>query len=209
MLKPVIFIVLLLSTSATAAAGQPPRLAVCTDYHCDRTVEVTLEHHHWHAITGMFKARTYPELERALIARSVALFERYVGDRAGTSGDLARNNFADGLSGQLDCISESKNTLTYLQTLMDAHLLRWHTVEDRVRRSSWVFDAHWTAVIQDKITTQKFAVDSWYLANGRAPYVQALDDWIKRAPLPQNPDAGEMDPYTLSNDTPYSVKNSH
>ena len=176
---------------AVTTSDIPPRLKVCTDYHCDDTVELTLENRRWQYITGMFKGQAHPELERALIARAVALFERYVGEQTGTSADLAKNNSRVGLTGQLDCISESMNTTVYLYALMNAGLLRWHTVENRVRRSSWVFDAHWTAVIKDQSTIQKFAVDSWYLKNGRAPYVQALGDWVDKAPLPKNPDADE------------------
>lgn len=178
--------------SAATASDSPPGFTVCTDYHCDQTVNVKLENSQWQQIARMFRARTHPELERALIARAVALLEQYIGEQAGTSGDFAKNIMGAGLPGQLDCISESMNTTAYLNALMNAGLMRWHTVENRARRSSWIFNVHWTAVIKDQSTIQEFAVDSWFLANGQAPYVQALDAWFDNAPLPQNPDAGEQ-----------------
>jgi len=148
-----------------------------------------MEPRHWRTISGMFNARSDPQLERVLIARAVALFEQYVGEQAGTAGDLPRNTEGVGLPGQLDCVSESLNTTTYLNALKDAGLLRWHAVEDRARRTSWLVNIHWAAVIRDLTAPRKFAVDSWYLANGHAPYVQDIEEWYARAPLPPNPDA--------------------
>lgn len=172
-----------------AHPGEPPGLEVCVDYHCDNTVMVRMESRQWRTISRMFSGQTHPGLERALIARAIALFEQFVGEQAGTSGDLAKNRADGGLSGQLDCIAESTNTTTYLTALENAGLLRWHSVEDPARRAAWIFDVHWTAVIRDVSTFEEFAVDSWFLANGRAPYVQALTEWIDKRPLPENPDS--------------------
>ena len=89
-----------------------------------------------------------------------------------------------------DRFEMSKPSLSkHLSVLENAGLFRWHSVEGRVRRSSWVFDVHWTAVIRDVSTFEDFAVDSWFLANGRAPYVQTLTEWFDKRPLPRNPDS--------------------
>ncbi len=36
---------------------------------------------------------------------------------------------------------------------------------------------HWTAVIQEKSTGQRFAVDSWIYANGENPAVVEVEKW--------------------------------
>ena len=101
-----------------------------------------------------------------------------MGQLTGTWRDLAKNVKGAGQPGQLDCISESMNTTTYLQQLSDAGLLRWHGVEERRVRHPLIFNVHWTAVIRDDTTGIRYAVDSWFLDNGEPPFIQPLDQWL-------------------------------
>ena len=56
--------------------------------------------------------------------------------------------------------------------------MRWHTVEDRATRG-WFFRGwpHTTAVIRDKRSGQLYAVDSWFLDNGKPPFILPLEKW--------------------------------
>jgi len=163
-------------TVIPALAPQP--FYSCTDYHCDEGETVLLSTQQWSRIRSLFSSPRSPAEERRQIRKAVALLEIQVGGITGTSRDLAKNVAGAGQPGQLDCISESKNTTTYLQLISNDGLLQWHTVQERQLRHPWILDLHWAAVIRDKSTDKRYAVDSWFLDNGQPPYIQPLDQWL-------------------------------
>jgi len=139
---------------------------------------VTLTAGQWQGIRNLFAADTSPSKERESIRKAIALLEEIVGAITGTWRDLAGNVAGAGEPGQLDCISESKNTTTYLQLLFDDGLLKWHDIDERHVRHPLIFNTHWTAVIVDRSNGERFAVDSWILDNGQPPAIQPLSDWL-------------------------------
>lgn len=139
---------------------------------------VSLSTRQWRQVQVLFASARSPAEERQHIRKAIALLEVQVGGITGTSRDLAKNVSGAGQPGQLDCIAESKNTTTYLRLLSSDGLLQWHTVEERELRNPWIVDLHWAAVIRDKSTDQRYAVDSWFLDNGQPPYIQPLDQWL-------------------------------
>lgn len=167
---------LLLATPLAWCAPQP--FFVCTDYHCDTGQLVVLAPDDWQAVRALFAPNASASDERQSIGRAIALLESRVGDITGTWRDLAGNVAGAGKPGQLDCISESKNTTTYLTLMARDGLLKNHNVEARRVRRPWIFDVHWTAVIREAGTGQRFAVDSWFLDNGQPPHVQPLEEWL-------------------------------
>jgi len=162
--------------AAALATPAPPPFDSCIDFHCDATRTVRLDAGHWQTVRALFAGETSPAGEREQIRQAIALLEREVGVIIGTWSDLARNIRGDGR--QLDCISESKNTTTYLQLLFNDGLLRWHDIDERQVRYPLIFDTHWTAVVLDRNSGQRYAVDSWFLDNGEPPYIQPLEDWL-------------------------------
>jgi hypothetical protein len=160
------------------AERAPPPFFSCTDYHCDEREIVTLSDDQWHRVVSLFLSTESPADEREQIRRAIALLETLVGEITGTWRDLAKNVAGAGQPGQLDCISESKNTTSYLQLLSRGSLIRWHDVEERAIRHPWILDLHWSAVIRDRNTGMRYAVDSWFLDNGQPPFIQALDEWL-------------------------------
>jgi hypothetical protein len=163
--------------SARASPGQQP-FFVCTDYHCDVGEKVALTAGQWQAVRDVFAGDASPAEERERIRRAIALLEAEVGAVTGTWRDLGGNVAGAGQPGQLDCIAESKNTTTYLQLLFADGLLKYHVIEDRQVRHPLIFNVHWSAVIRDRSSGERFAVDSWFLDNGQPPYVQPLGDWL-------------------------------
>ncbi len=159
------------------AERAPPPFFSCTDYHCDEGKTVRLSKRQWQEVVALFSATKSPVEEREQIRNAIALLELLVGRTTGTWRDLGKNVAGAGQPGQLDCISESKNTTTYLKLLSEGGLLRWHTVEAREMRNPWLIDVHWSAVIRDRKTDQRYAVDSWFLDNGQPPFIQPLEDW--------------------------------
>jgi hypothetical protein len=166
--------------ACSVASASPVRQPFfsCTDYHCDTGRMVTLTDSQWREVRDIFAIDTSPSQEREEIRRAIALLEQKVGAITGTWRDLGGNVAGAGEPGQLDCISESKNTTTYLQLMSDDGLLKWHAVEPREVRHPFIFDVHWSAVIRDRTDGKRFVVDSWFLDNGQPPYVQPLEDWL-------------------------------
>jgi hypothetical protein len=178
-----VWLLLLAGGVCLAAGATPHTFDVCSDYECGRRQAVSLSDAQWDQVAALFRpAATGPVQERATIRRAVALLERLVGPLAGTAGDLGGNEAGVGKPGQMDCIDESTNTTTYLRLMATAGLLHWHTVEPRVRRAPWIFDVHWGAVIRERGSGKRFAVDSWFLDNGEPPLVQPLDAWLAKRP---------------------------
>jgi hypothetical protein len=82
---------------------------------------------------------------------------------------------------QLDCVDESTNSTTYLRMMERDGLLRYHRVGSRAARArsggfiiGW---PHFTAVIEEIASGEKWAVDSWFRNNGEPPEVVPLSLW--------------------------------
>ena len=167
-----------LPPAIAVAASDPGQFPSCTDYHCDQSEMVTLNASEWQKVRDLFAPGVSAAQERENIRQAIALLERQVGVITGTWRDLAGNVTGAGKPGQLDCISESKNTTTYLKLLFDSGLLKHHDIEARQVRRPLILNVHWSAVIRERRTGRRFAVDSWFLDNGQPPLVQPLEDWL-------------------------------
>jgi len=166
-----------LAGALTDSLATPLPFTVCTSFHCATTEQVTLSQDQWRQVDALFQEHASPGQERQQIRRAIALLERLVGRMTGTWRDRAGNDLLGGREGQLDCIAESTNTTAYLRQIAAAGLLHWHSVEERVKRRRWLVSIHWSAVIRDRTSGTRYAVDSWYLANGALPAIQLLQDW--------------------------------
>ena len=157
---------------------KPERFSFCYHGSCAETVVTGLEDSEWQQVREIFSARTTPDRERAAIRRAIALIEQIVGKKTGTSEDEAGTFSRLGEQGQLDCIDESTNTTFYLTMMVNDGLIRWHSVEDRAHRGLFLRGwPHTTAVIRDRHSGRAYAVDSWFLDNGRPPYIIPLEKW--------------------------------
>ncbi len=157
-----------------------PYFIHCYDFGCKSTKEIHYEPGQWEALRRLLESeQASPDQEKQAIRRAIAMMEDYSGQIAGTSVDKAGNYPGYDIVKQMDCIDESNNTYQYLGALEELNLLKWHRVEPKQRRIVW-FVTHWTAVISDITTGQKFAVDSWYRDNGEPPYIQPIEDWQKK-----------------------------
>lgn len=166
--------------------ANPASLQVCTDYECDHRVRIQLQPQQRQHIQQLFAGVNSPDDERARIARYIAFMETVVGQATGTWRDRARNDPLADPRGQLDCIAESTNTDRYLQFLDSQGLLRWHEPMPREVRHLWLVRTHWTAVIADRQTGERLAVDSWFRDNGQPPLIVALDDWRSGSADPED-----------------------
>lgn len=120
--------------------------------------------------------------ERRAVAYAIAWMETRVGKEIGTDKDRPGMDFAaSGDKTQTDCVDEATNTTSYLLVLESNGLIKQHTVgtpfaKDQLWRgvSGWT---HWTAVLQEKATPQRWAVDSWIYASGENPAIVEVEKW--------------------------------
>ncbi|WP_310620383.1 hypothetical protein [Flexibacterium corallicola] len=123
-----------------------------------------------------------PELERQAISNAVSWQEKRVGKLIGSSDDLGGLDIYNaGVPGQMDCIDEAANTTSLLVFLQSKSLLRHHIVE-RPQTRGYFFDGkypHATAVVREKMSGQKYVIDSWRLPNGNPPDIMLLTVWSK------------------------------
>ncbi len=152
---------------------------VCAAQGCDRTSTVTFGEQEWVQIRDLFNpAPVQAEQERIQIARAVALMEKLVGDKNGTKNDHGRNSGLFSGYPQLDCVAESANTTVTLMLLQQQGLLRFHRALYPQHRGFFSFQAaHYSAAIEELNSQQRYAVDSWFFANGELPVIVPVKDW--------------------------------
>ena len=154
------------------------RVTVCLDYGCDYTRSAAIDADEWRQVEAILSGAGSADTERKALARAIGALERIIGQKVGTAQDAPRNAAPDArIIGQLDCIAESINTEIYLQLLASSERLRHHRVVGREVRHRWLFDAHWTAVIEEINSGERFAVDSWHRSNGEPAVIQKLGAW--------------------------------
>ncbi|MCW8962671.1 MAG: hypothetical protein OQL16_02660 [Gammaproteobacteria bacterium] len=157
------------------------RFQVCHDIHCENLTPVTLDSKAWSQLARPFtQTAASASQEREQVKSAIALFEEVVGPIAKTGSDRARN-----ISGgwgnrdrQLDCIAETINTTTYLLLIEQQGWLKWHRTATPEHRGWFTLHApHNTAVLEEKASGRKYAVDSWFHANGEQPEVVPINQW--------------------------------
>ncbi|NBX65765.1 MAG: hypothetical protein EBQ96_02085 [Proteobacteria bacterium] len=150
----------------------------CRGYGCTYVDRVSFAKRDWRDIKKLFPAKT-AEKERARIAKAIGVFEKKVGAKTGTHEDV-RDTYIKGGPFQQDCVDESTNTTTYLTLLEKKGLLKFHTVSapnSRLFFTSGNLGPHSTAVIVDKKSGTKYAVDSWFHDNGHDAEIVTLPEW--------------------------------
>lgn len=156
---------------------QPDNYSICLHNTCGEIAFVSLSDMQWQTIKNLFSPKSNSaEQERQQIKLAIALFETYTGQQTGTDKDQAENNLSTGINGQMDCIDEATNSTVYLRLLQNANLLTWHQQSFRTSRG-FPTSPHNTATIIEVDSQLRFAVDSWFEANGQPPHIVPLAKW--------------------------------
>lgn len=165
---------------------------VCHGSRCKVRTRVILADEQWAEVRGEFAGVTDALAERKAIRGAIGLMERLVAEPTGTGSDVGDNIFARDQSTQLDCIDETVNATTYLRMMAADGLLRFHSVELPAHRGGMV-SAHNTAVILDRASGKRYAVDPSFFDNGNPAVVLTLDTWLTGwRPGDSPPDIGEV-----------------
>lgn len=155
---------------------------VCFGGGCAEIEHVSITAEEWQKVTAVFDAandlQTSAEQERKRIAQAIGLLENIVGLKIGTSQDLAGTFNNSDHPSQLDCNDEAINTTSYIRLMLASNLIKLHAIEDmRTRNFFFTGWPHTTAVIHEKLTGQRFAVDSWFYDNGAPATIIPFDLW--------------------------------
>ena len=152
---------------------------ICHSGGCADVSAVSLCDEEWQQVSAVFASNAQnPAEERAQIATAIGVLETLVGEKTGTSGDLAGTFGNSHFKGQLDCNDEAINATTYMRLLVSNGLMKLHAIED-TRTRNFFFSGwpHSTAVIHEIATGERFAVDSWFYDNGHAATIVPFALW--------------------------------
>jgi len=151
----------------------------CRSYGCKKIDTVMLTPEEQKTVSLYFQTNENAKMERENIRHAVSYFENIIGNKTGTSADIAGTYVKMGHM-QHDCIDESTNTTTYLILMNQMDLLKFHTPNALTSRApilSGRLGPHRTAVIVENNSGTKYAVDSWFHDNGLKPEIIELSTW--------------------------------
>ena len=164
--------------AANAEPAGPPLtapLVACSGTACAHQSLIALNEAEAEQVRGLFDLAATADAERRAIGRAIARFETFVGERNGTWADAPGNRHVDyDEPDQLDCVSETANTHTYLERLARAGLLVHHRLGRMVTRYT-LFLQHVAQTMLDD--DEEYVVDSWVGASGEEPEILPYADW--------------------------------
>jgi len=158
---------------------------VCHAYGCQKRTRVKFSAADVAEIGKLMKTSRKtdtPGEERRAVAYAIGWIERTVGARIGTDKDRAGMDFAaSGDPTQQDCVDEATNTTSYLTFLKAQGLIKHHDIGVPFAKENYLNGiegwTHWTAVLKEHGSGQRWAVDSWIYANGENPAVVEAEKW--------------------------------
>ena len=174
-------------------------LRLCFNSSCARTEMLTF------SATDMEKVKDqlafcpgqnlYDRLQRVRIAvwQMEVLAQKY---EPLLANDREVNDREYGVNGRMDCVDNASNTTNYLAILTHlGQLPSWQVEAPDVRKPLDFNAVHWTAVLEDEVSGEQWAVDSWFRPNGHLPFVLPLDHW-------KDESRGWLPPYDTLNPYP-------
>ena len=163
-----------------AEAPHGNRVSVCSAYGCRHKSPFTFTHHDIATLTTLVNAsrdQTAAE-ERKALANAIAWIETRVGRETGTWQDRAAIDFsAAGDRTQMDCVDEATNTTSYLSVLAAHGLLKHHEVLQPMSKDGVGRWTHYFAIVREKASGQRWAVDSSMRANGQEPIIMHAEKY--------------------------------
>lgn len=164
------------------APSSPEAFSQCHGYSCTYKTRTGFSKAEWKKLENIFKKKqaATPEQERSKIALAVAMMEKMIGDKTGTSEDVAEAVSLKTSGLQMDCIDETVNTSRYLGFLQAAGWLKFHQTAEPTHRG-YIIDGRWphnTAEIKEIRSGRLYVVDAFYRDNGQEPYILPRETWL-------------------------------
>lgn len=167
-----------------AGAQADEAISICFNYGCAAEELAVFSDTRLMWVSEILGAADSAEQERRLISAVVGQLYGWAGQQTPVHADRAGNVADEGVRGAMDCIDHSTTTTRFLRLLERRGALRFHRVLEPARRG-WIFE-HLSAQIEeigsrrldaDPGDVGRFAVDSWYVDNGRPPPIIPLEFW--------------------------------
>ncbi|MDR1351324.1 MAG: hypothetical protein LBJ59_11250 [Zoogloeaceae bacterium] len=117
--------------------------------------------------------------EREHLARVVGRLYASAAEQTPIGADRGGNFADEGMFGRMDCIDHSRNTSAFLNLLAERGLLRWHRVLPPARRLRFFLLQHFSALIEETESGERYVVDSWFVDNGEPAIILPLAGWEK------------------------------
>jgi hypothetical protein len=159
----------------------PANPVVCHGFGCAYRTPILLRNVDKTQIKKLFgpAAAKSAEAERKALAATMAWFERRVAGEAGTTTAKARAGLGHaGDPSQFDCLDKTSNTVGVLAIVADMGLLRYHVIDAPESRGFIIGGLpHTTAVVRERKSGEKWALDGWTHNNGELPDVLRLEEW--------------------------------
>jgi hypothetical protein len=173
--------------------AEPPRgntVTVCHAYTCKMQTPYTFTKRDIAEIASVMKRverADTPAEERRGVAYAIAHIDVKVGAKLGIKDRAGMQFSASGDPEQLDCVDVATNTTSYLLVLQNNGLLKYHTVDATMSKENLVkgfaqlnpvkYWPHWSAILKETKTGQKWAIDRWPFDQGENPAVQKVEEW--------------------------------
>lgn len=161
-------------------------LPICSNYGCAEISHVSIDVLQWQKILSYFNVSIdSPETERGLLVEVISYIETIVGEQTNTQYDIGGTfniylNLNKVKSKQMDCVDESANTLLYLRILDQHKKINFHKIAGlRSRGGIFAGYPHTAVLLQDKLSEEKFIIDSWFHDNGQPAEVVPYKAWKK------------------------------
>ncbi len=187
-------------------------VTVCSAYGCQHQTLFTFTDGDIQQLASIMEREgsdASPAAERKAIGQAIAWIERRVGPATGTDRDRpGLDFFGSGDKRQQDCVDEATNTTSYLLVMERNGMLTHHKVSRPIAKGNMILGRwpHWGAMIEERATGKRFAVDSFFYENGKPPVIMASSRWYIDKGDPATPAraptsyAGTPDPHAKEMD---------
>jgi hypothetical protein len=173
--------------------AEPPRgnrVTICHAYTCKMQTPYTFRQQdiaEIKAVMNKVKKADTPHEERRAVAYAIAHIEVKVGAKLGIKDKAGMQFTASGNPEQLDCVDVATNTTSYLLVMQENGLIKHHTVAMTQSKENLLkgfaqlnpvkYWPHWSAILKENATGQRWAVDRWPFDQGENPAIQKVEEW--------------------------------
>jgi len=157
----------------------PSNFRICYSHGCRQSAVINLTENEWNTVRQVFSSEPEnPSQERDSIAQAMSILETIVGKRTGTDGDIGGSFPGTFRNKQLDCKDEALNTSLYLTMMIEDGLITFHELVRYAYRGYFVKGwPHQATVMAEKDSGKEYVVDSWFLDNGKPPFILPIEVW--------------------------------
>ena len=165
---------------------KPPtveKMTVCTGDTCELRRDVSLTDEDRRQLRAFFNGKIdSPAGERERLKMAINWLEHRTGvhTKRPPVERLNGRKLTEAFWNYHSCIDDTSNTTTFLIALQKLGAMRLHEVAGPAYRGL-VIDGkvpHFTAVIREKGTGEKYSVDTWLYTTGEPVIIKPLSDWL-------------------------------